>query len=473
MIPAVEKYLARHAEPEIEIVRGLRRSFGHVIVIPAFDETDDLFKTLQSIPNGSIGEVLTVLVINAAVDAPPNVHVRSAQLIEELADRYGGESSCDAQSGSRWLRHPRGALLCVDRTGPRSLPERQGVGLARKIGCDIALRLHIQGTIQSNWIHSTDADVELPSDYFERSESLSGDPSGAACLYPFWHRCRPPPVLADAMHRYEIFLRYYLLGLADAGSPYAFHTLGSAIAVNPMAYAMVRGFPRRLAGEDFHFLNKVAKIGSILRMGGAPIVIEGRRSHRAPFGTGAALNQMMAADEGGERYQTYAPKVFAYLKAWLTAVELLSQEMAASDAHAQLIAAAKLHHGVDPDLLHRELMLLGLRPALLHIRSISRDAARMARHLHTWFDALRTLKLIHRLTLAFPKKALLEAVRTAPFVSDEARRTDDLEALRCSLMRLENRLCRSGLQQPRTSFLAFSGPVRESGGMGAGRWAAD
>src|SRR5262249_56888321 len=121
-------------------------------------------------------------------------------------------------------------------------------------------------------------------------DPLSGLPRGPAFLFPFCHRGSPPPVLADAMHRYEIFLRYYLLGLADAGSPYAFHTLGSAIAVNPMAYAMVRGFPRRLAGEDFHFLNKVAKIGSILRMGGAPIVIEGRRSHPAPFGTRAALH---------------------------------------------------------------------------------------------------------------------------------------------------------------------------------------
>ena len=473
MIPAVEKYLARHAEPEIQIIRGLRRSFGHVIVIPAFDETETLYRTLETIPKGLLGDVLTVLVVNARADSPPTVHSRSAQLIQELADRYGSESRRDVASVCRWFQHPRGALLCVDRTGPRSLPDRQGVGLARKIGCDIALRIQVEGAIRSPWIHTTDADVELPSDYFERTESLSGGPPAAACLYPFWHRCKSPPVFVDAVHRYEIFLRYYVLGLADAASPYAFHTLGSTIAVHPVAYAMVRGFPRRVAGEDFYFLNKVAKVGSIIRLGGAPIIIEGRRSHRAPFGTGAALNQMLAATERGERYETYAPEVFLYLKAWLEAVELLSHDLARSDAHAQLIAAANHHDGVDPDLLHRELVHLGFPSVLLHIRAISRDAAGMARHLHTWFDAFRTLKLIHRLTLAFPKKELLEAVRTAPFVPDGARQVDDLEALRRSLMRLENRLCRSGPLQPRTSFLAFSGPVPEPGRMGAGRRAAD
>src|SRR6516164_6094225 len=98
MIPAVEKYLARHAEPEIQIIRGLRRSFGHVIVIPAFDETETLYRTLETIPKGLLGDVLTVLVVNARADSPPTVHSRSAQLIQELADRYGSESRRDVAS---------------------------------------------------------------------------------------------------------------------------------------------------------------------------------------------------------------------------------------------------------------------------------------------------------------------------------------------------------------------------------------
>src|SRR5262249_44863209 len=233
--------------------------------------------------------------------------------------------------------------------------------------------------------------------------------------------------------RYEIFLRYYVLGLCDAGSPYAFHTLGSTLAFRSAAYAMVRGFPRRLAGEDFYFLNKIAKLGNIVRLDGAPILIEGRRSDRAPFGTGAALNNILADEQRGEGYRTYAPEVFLHLKAWLKAIELISRDFARADVHAHIISAARLDDGVDADVLHREVVHLGLRPALEHIRQISRQAAGMARHLHTWFDAFRTLKLIHRLSLTFPKRELLEAVRAAPFVSDEAKRADTLEGFRRSL----------------------------------------
>ena len=62
---------------------------------------------------------------------------------------------------------------------------------------------------------------------------------------------------------YEYSLRYYVAGLTYAQSPYAFHTIGSTMAVNAEHYASVRGFPRREAGEDFYLLNKLAKVGSV------------------------------------------------------------------------------------------------------------------------------------------------------------------------------------------------------------------
>src|SRR5260370_15593309 len=130
----------------------------------------------------------------------------------------------------------------------------------------------------------------------------------AALIYPFWHRCESPPELADGMDRYELFLRSYVLGLADAGSPYAFHTLGSTVAVHTLAYAKVRGFPRRAAGEDFYLLNKLAKVGSIAQLDGAPLIIRGRRSHRLPFGTGAALNHILPGAPPGDRSQTSPPQ---------------------------------------------------------------------------------------------------------------------------------------------------------------------
>ena len=438
MIPAFDKYLAHYLEPEGRGLQKVGTTFGHAIVIPAYDEGESLFKTLKSIPSGPLGEVLTVLVINAPADAPSWIHLGSQQLIHQLRKEYGNEF---VQTGSpcfRWFDHPRGALLCVDRTGASSLPKGQGVGLARKVGCDIALQLHVQGNVRSPWIHTTDADVELPTAYFERATFVFNGDAPAALVYPFWHQCEPSAALAEAMRRYEIFLRYYLLGLADAGSPYAFHTLGSTLAVHALAYAKVRGFPRRAAGEDFYLLNKLAKVGAVVQLDGAPLMIRGRSSHRVPFGTGAALSKIMAGAARGEHYRIYAPEVFLYLKIWLATLELLSADRASKDPLQYLKTAARLH-GADAGQIQHEMTDSGFLAAVCRAKRISRDPTTMARHLHTWFDAFRTLKLIHRLTRFFPKVELIDAVRAAPFLEAVAAQVQNLEQLRYFLLDLEQR----------------------------------
>src|SRR5260370_38295716 len=440
MIPAVEKYIARYLEAEGRAVQKVGRTFGHAIVIPAYDEGENLFRTLRSLPSGPVGEVLTILVVNAPADAPDWVHPRSQQLIHQLRQELGAEFVQAGPPCLRWLSHPRGALLCVDRTGPDSLPEGQGVGLARKIGCDNRLQPHAKGNLRSPWIHPTDADVELPADYFDRVPVALDGAMPAALIYPFWHRCESPPELADAMHRYEVFLRYYVLGLADAGSPYAFHTLGSTLAVHSLAYAKVRGFPRRDAGEDFYLLNKLAKLGPILPLDGAPLLIRGRSSHRVPFGTGAALKQILAAASRGEAYRLYPPEIFLHLKVCLAALELLAADRGREDPIHYLSAAARIHPGVDAQQLHDERAELGCLSGVRHGEKISRDSLTMPRHLHTWFDGFRTLKLIHRLTRFLPKMALLDAVAAAPFVNDVRVPPQSLEQLRFSMVGQERKL---------------------------------
>jgi len=416
-LTALEKYLAHHAEAEVRSLPSLGKTFGHVIVIPAYDEGNNLFTTLKSIPPGPLGDVLTIVVVNTPADAPPRIQLHSQQLIERLAAELGGELAA-------------GRLLCIDRTGSKSLPTGQGVGLARKIGCDVALQLHAQGIVRSAWIHTTDADVKLPRSYFEAAAvSFDGEPP-AALIYPFWHQCEPPAALADAMQRYEVFLRYYVLGLADAGSPYAFHTLGSTLAIHASAYAKVRGFPRRAAGEDFYVLSKLAKVGTILQLQRPVLLIGGRSSHRVPFGTGAALKHILADAARGQVYRVYAPEVFQYLKVWLAALELLCTDPARSDIVDCLETAGRADGGADVDQLHHEMAAEGFLSAASHARQISLDASTMARHLRTWFDAFRTLKLIHRLTRSFPKVELLDAIRRAPFLEGITAQAADLEQLR-------------------------------------------
>ena len=152
--PQLANYLANYAEPEARLLRD-NRSHPHNIrwaamahdcrwqgclVIPAFDEpVEGLQKQIQSIADD---QVLMILVINA----PENAHQEALERTQELYEQMTTEQH----------RH----VLIVDRIStPRRIHPKQGVGMARKIGTDLALALIEQGRIRSPWILQSDADV--------------------------------------------------------------------------------------------------------------------------------------------------------------------------------------------------------------------------------------------------------------------------------------------------------------------------
>src|SRR6516225_359731 len=62
---SVTQYLTRYSEVEARSVGNSPQSFGHVLVLPAFDENELLLGSLDSIPEGNLGPVLTIVVVNA------------------------------------------------------------------------------------------------------------------------------------------------------------------------------------------------------------------------------------------------------------------------------------------------------------------------------------------------------------------------------------------------------------------------
>jgi hypothetical protein len=443
---AQQQYLERYAEPEAKIADRLTGTFGHALVVPAHDESDDLMRALQSVPTGPEGNVLLVLVVNAAPEAAAWVHDRNAEVLTLLRGKYGPEEAVylDAPAPARVFRSPAGRILHIDRASSEHLlPSGQGVGLARKIGFDIALRLHRARRLASRWIHSTDADVLLPRDYFERASAVQS-PQAAALVYPFAHRGEEDVVLARAVQLYEISLRYYVLGLAAAGSPYAHHTIGSTLAIDAAAYAKVRGVPKRTAAEDFYLLGKLAKIGPIVRLGGSTISLSGRVSRRVPFGTGPAVERI--ARKG--HFTLYHPHIFASLGIWLAALSDLSHLSPAGTLTKRLVDRCR-KGGLDPALLVGMAEHASIEAALEAARRHSKSAAQFRRHLATWFDAFRTLKLVHGLEArGLAPMPWLDALRVAPFslscVEDigDARGIDGL-----ALSRINDRLAKAERQQ--------------------------
>jgi hypothetical protein len=451
----VSQYLSRHAEPEAALADQLEGAFGHVVVVPAYGEGQSLFDTLGSVPKGPRGATLIVVVFNARADSPARVHevnqASSARLFEAAKScRELGQGPPVSALG-----YPNGTIVVIDRARPgHCLPEGQGVGLARKIGNDFALRLHAAGRIASPWIHNTDADTVLANDCFEQTEALEVE-GNAAALYFFEHRMSEDADLALAARLYEISLRYYVLGLAWAGSPYAYQAMGSCVAIRPFAYAAVRGFPRKNAAEDFYVLDKLAKVGTIARLSGTPFLLEGRVSDRVPFGTGKALSQLLAKKGALSRFRLYHPAVFAHLSAWIRALGTVARSGGRMEA-----ALEELPRGnpfFKADLLVGSLEKMGAFPAMREAVARSSDAPTMLRHFHTWFDAFRTLKLIRALQAGgLPALPWREALAEAPFTGLSSSTQEDPEALRRQLAAEERLLSASLAGVPALALTADS-----------------
>lgn len=410
---AQEQYLERYAEPEARIADRLTGSFGHALVIPAHDEGDDLMRALQSVPTGPGGDVLVVLVVNATPEAPAWVHERNAEVLTRLRQQYGPEKTTylDAPAPARVFRFRSGRILHIDRASTAHLlPSGQGVGWARKIGFDIALRLHRAGRLASRWLHSTDADVILAHDYFKRASAVRA-PNAAALVYPFTHRVEEDVALARAVQLYEISLRYYVLGLSSAGSPYAYHTVGSTIAVDAVAYAKVRGVPKRTAAEDFYLLGKLAKIGAIVPLDGSTISVSGRVSRRVPFGTGPSVERI--ARKG--HFTLYHPRIFAQLGVLLAAISDLTQLSPPSALSKRLVERCR-KSGLDPALLLEMAAHPATEAALAAARRQAKSGVKFHQHVSIWFDAFRTLKFVHALEArGLAPMPWFDALRDAPF----------------------------------------------------------
>jgi hypothetical protein len=430
---AVAKYLQRQAEPEAAAAAGIPGDFGHAIVVPAYAEGDGLFAMLGSVPSGPAGDVLIVLILNARADSSKEARRANDAVRDRLARELPPPVEIPGDVPLAAYPVERGRLVLVDRSLPgRYLPEGQGIGFARKIGCDVVLALHAAGRVASPWIHATDADTILPADYFEQTKSLDPETTGAA-IYSFEHRFDPDPALAEAGRLYEISLRYYVLGLAWAGSPYAYESMGSCLAIPAAAYASVRGFPRRNALEDFHALNKLAKVGAILRLAGQPLLLEGRISERVPISTGKAIAGLVSKRGALAGFRLYHPAVYAHLAAWLRVLAATARSGGkVTEAITELPSENPFFR---TDLLREALDRMGAFRAIQDAIARSNDEATLLRHLHTWFDALKTVQLLHALRdRGIPSIGYLQALTEAPFTGLTSSTEEDTEALRRQLV---------------------------------------
>ena len=399
----VQKYLALYAEPALQHLNLTQTpEFDSVLVLPIFDESTENLNRFLSLSGAQ--KKMMIWVFNCPDSALAKEQQRTQNVMHDYIRMFSAVElgqSADGASGVYFAQLDDSLTVYIlDRCSKgREIPAKQGVGLARKLGMDLGLKLIDQQCFNGGesvaWLHSSDADVTLPPGYFNvcvPSETTS------AIIYPFEHQAESG--FEQSMALYDFSLRYYVGQLKQAGSPYAFHTIGSLIAVTPLAYAQVRGMPKRAGAEDFYLLNKLAKVGQVVSLGLPVIQIRGRPSHRVPFGTGPSLVKLQEMDDSLAQYVFYHPEIFCALKHLLAII---------SEA-AQPISSAVVLFGLLSERMPKEmaehaissLTVLNIEKQFMHL-SQKKTAVQFIQGFHTWFDAFISLRFIHEMRdLAYP-----------------------------------------------------------------------
>jgi glycosyltransferase involved in cell wall biosynthesis len=371
---AIERYLTKQAQSDDQEAGwpAPRPGLRLCIVIPALAERAGIGRVIASLGKYAQSAEL-IVVVNNARDAPDDIVSDNLLTIEDL--RKTKENDFPA--------------LVVDRASPgRAFRSQEaGVGLARRVGMDLALRrLVAAGAAERGAIACLDADSPVAPGYVDALLGVFDSPRAPlAGVCSYRHAFPQDEPSLRAILAYELWLRYIELGMRVAGSAYAFQAVGSCMVASCRGYALADGMPLKKAGEDFHFLQKIIKAGgpgSLVRIPNATVFPAARPSSRVPFGTGRAMRRMLK--EGPREYLWVEPcRAFCDLGGFYG-----SAGRGYSDIDSWL-------SGISP-ALSSFIRERGGPDTLRSLRANVTDADHFEIAVQTWFDGLQAIRYARR-----------------------------------------------------------------------------
>jgi hypothetical protein len=365
-------YLGRFGFCESQVRARPHCDLGLVVVIPCYDEPD-LILSLEALwgcePAPCAVEI--IVVINSPLGGDARVLERNERTIDEVR---------------RWTAAHADDRLRVHSIHFPHLPRRQaGVGLARKIGMDEALRRLVEVGRPDGIIAGFDADCVCDTNYFTALEGhFRKHPNTTGCSVYFEHPLEGSleSAVYETVSNYELHLRYYVQALRYAGFPFAYHTVGSSMAVRASVYLKQGGMNKRQAGEDFYFLNKIFPLGHFSELNATRVIPSPRPSVRVPFGTGKAVR----AGLDGRKASTYSVQAFEDLKLFFEEIPCLAR------------GVDRNHGGLEASrspALASFLSLLNFPAVLEEIRNHTASEGAFIKRFFRWFDGFRVLKFMH------------------------------------------------------------------------------
>jgi glycosyltransferase involved in cell wall biosynthesis len=386
------KYLSRN-QKFIRKISGFKSDILYecAIVIPAYDELEYLDKTLKSLFENDLDLIKTTLILIVvnnpdSIDHNSEIFYNNQKLLSQLEEiNKSNINLCWIDSSSK------GA----------GLKGKGGVGLARKIGMDSVLQY-------LNWegdplIFSLDADTIVSQNYLISITDYFAQNKEIVCVtVPFKHLRDGTAEENTTIDDYEYYLNNYVDMLKYAGSPYAYHAIGSAMIFRGSAYIKTGGMKVNCAGEDFYFLQDIRKIGLIGEVKSTKVFQSSRPSDRVPFGTGPTIIK----NSENNNIKLYNPKIFYILKDFLQIVNKWILENEPEDIQylkervCNETAAFLNEYGFEnvwPKIIKNNIRINSM---------ISENECRnkLLWCFNIWFDAFKTLKFVHYMEKNYPEK---------------------------------------------------------------------
>jgi hypothetical protein len=382
----VKNYLSKYSAGLWKLELSGKKSYNNIIVIPAIQEYENILRLLKSLvqnDNKYFNETLVIFVVNNLKSSHEDVIQDNRKSLEFIRDIISGKTGGDLINEI----HLAGLTVgLIDASSKNfELPEKDGgVGLARKIGMDIALTHFDYSNNEKKILICLDADCMVEKNYLSAIVQAFKKTDTRAAYVQYEHLFPENEKEKLAIICYEIFLRYYVLGLIFANSPFAFPTIGSTIICDYESYIRIGGMNKKKAAEDFYFMEKLAKITTIKKIDSTKVYPASRGSWRVPFGTGQRVNRYFAGTH--EEYLLYNPKSFDVLKKWLHGFNSL--EILGADEY--LKNAKEIHPALYSFLIENS-----FHESWKKILLNSKTDEQIQKQKMIWFDGFRTLKLIH------------------------------------------------------------------------------
>ncbi len=387
---SVQKYLNKYSLPEWDIELKFDKTFNNIAVIPAVCEYQNikiLLSSLIDLNSTYFSSTLFLFVINNKKTIADDIIEDNKKSLELLRKIISNEK-CDNDFLLSSVVRSNINIGVIDASSPgKELPDKTaGVGLARKIGMDCALQLFNYTGAAKKVLICLDSDCKVNKNYLTKIvDTFNNDNINAASIR-YEHDISKNGEETRAIVCYEIFLRYYHLGLLYAGSPYAFATIGSAMACDVENYIQSEGMNKRKAAEDFYFLEKLAKNCKIKEINKAVVYPSGRKSWRVPFGTGQRIGRFLLNKKN--EYVLFNPESFNILKKWL----FLFLNDKENDIESVLEKSKKISPSLYGFLNEQK-----FKKIMTGIIKNSKTKKQLYKQKVKWFDGFKTLKLIHYL----------------------------------------------------------------------------